>query len=183
MIPVPHRKLIKYFNQKLIKWGKQHYRDYPWRTSQNKYHSLVAEIMLQRTKAEQVSPIYSEFVRVHNGPEDFMKDPNDQLFKSLGLPERYNQFLRLNELILKNGIPLNKTELMAMPGIGEYISSAFLSLHCNIRAYLIDSNIIRTYGRFWGFPYNAETRRKKWFIKLCNELTPARNHRSYNYFF
>lgn len=62
-----------------------------------------------------------------------------------------------------------------------YLASAFRSLHANQWDRIIDSNVVRFYGRFFGFETHGETRRKKWFIKLCEELTPLRKHQDYNY--
>jgi A/G-specific adenine glycosylase len=177
----PAKHKITSFQRKLIVWGKKNYRDFPWRYVENKYHSLVAEIMLQRTKAEQVSPVFEEFTRRFKYPSDFINSPDDKLFLPLGLPGRYEQFQKLNEILLHTEIPLRKDELIKLPGVGEYIASSFLSLHCNIRAYLIDSNIVRTYGRYWGFRFDEGIRRKKWFILFCDLLTPIKNHRVYNY--
>jgi len=174
-------KDIQYFRRKVIQWGKANYRNFPWRSNKNIYHGLVAEIMLQRTKAEQAESIYSKFIKKYQSPSDFLKNPDKDLFKNLGLPERNRQFLDLNKRLSKTKIPQEKDLLLSLPGIGEYISSAFLSLHLDKRAYLIDSNIIRVYGRFFGFEHNAETRRKKWFVSLANAMTPKRNHKFYNY--
>jgi A/G-specific adenine glycosylase len=48
----------KYFKTKLIRWGQSNFADFPWRNPHKKWYCLVAEIMLQRTKAEQVVPVY-----------------------------------------------------------------------------------------------------------------------------
>ena len=54
---------ISYFKKRLIDWGRVNFKDFPWRRTKNKWHYLVAEIMLQRTKADQVEPVYLSFVR------------------------------------------------------------------------------------------------------------------------
>ena len=46
----------------LLEWFKKHGRIYPWRKETDPYRVLIAEIMLQRTKAEQVAPIYNQFI-------------------------------------------------------------------------------------------------------------------------
>lgn len=172
---------INYFKGKMLKWGHNNFRNFPWRYSSNKWHCLVAEIMLQRTKAEQVEPVYIEFIKKYIKPQEWFDDPNAFTFANLGLPERNRQFLSLNRIIAGNEIPDNKADLLKLPGVGDYIASAFLSLHLGIRAFLIDSNIVRVYGRFFGLDTNAETRRKKWLIELADRITPKRNHRSFNY--
>ena len=172
---------IKYFRAKIIKWGRTNFRNFPWRYSDNKWHCLAAEIMLQRTKAEQVEPVYVEFIRKYEKPENWLDDPDAVTFNNLGLPERNKQFLSLNRIIAGNEIPDNKVDLLKLPGVGDYIASAFLSLHLGMRASLIDSNIVRVYGRYFGLNTNAETRRKIWLIELADRITPKRNHRCFNY--
>ena len=172
---------LMYFQNKIIGWGSENFRSFTWRYSNNKWHCLVAEIMLQRTRAEQVEPIYKELVAKYEKPQDWLNNPDMHTFTSLGLPDRANQFLKLNKIIAINELPATKVDLMKLPGVGEYIASAFLSLHLGKRAFLIDSNIVRVYGRFFGFNTDGETRRKKWFNELADRLTPTKNHRNYNY--
>src|SRR4030067_1623761 len=50
------------FREALRLWGQQNYRPFPWRQSNNPYHILIAEIMLHRTQAPQVVPVYWRFI-------------------------------------------------------------------------------------------------------------------------
>lgn len=137
--------------------------------------------MLQRTRAEQVEPVYTEFTLRYKLPQDYLEDPESNTFVNLGLPERNKQFKLLNSIITINGIPEEKVLLLQLPGVGDYIASAYQSLYLGIRASLIDSNIVRVYGRYFGFETDPETRRKKWLIELVGNITPKRKYREYNY--
>ena len=55
------------------------------------------------------------------------------------------------------------------------------SFHCGIRDVIIDSNVVRLYGRLFGFEYDGETRRKPWLRELADRITPARIYRDFNY--
>ena len=46
----------------LITWWKAHGRSFPWRLATNPFHILMAEMMLRRTQARQVVPVYARFV-------------------------------------------------------------------------------------------------------------------------
>jgi len=178
------KKAILYFRNKVINWGKVNYVDYPWRLTDNIWHSIVAEIMLQRTKADQVIPVYKDFCEKYSSPQEFQNslDFNENnIFSSLGLNWR-NEILRstTNYLVI-NGIPDNRIDFIKVPGIGDYVSSAVLSFHLGQRALLIDSNIVRLYCRYWGFEYNNESRRKRWLRELSDQLTPYKNVKQYNY--
>ncbi|HUX49026.1 MAG TPA: hypothetical protein VMV76_07745 [Dehalococcoidia bacterium] len=136
--------------------------------------------MLQRTKADQVLPVFMRFAAKYREPIDFVAKPAP-LFSRLGLPIRDDQFLALNRTLISLGLPNEKAELLELPGVGDYIASAFLSLHLGKRAVLIDANTVRVYGRFFGFETGPETRRKRWLVELTEEITPMRVFRDYNY--
>ena len=171
---------VHYFTVRILKWGRRHFGSFPWRNTPNRWHALVAEVMLQRTRADQVVPVYNWFTSVYATPNEFVSRPA-KVFTNLGLPERDRQFLDLNRILADQGIPHDKAELLKLPGIGEYISSAFLSLHLEKRTTLIDSNVVRAYGRFFGIKTDADTRRRKWFKDWCEAITPRRVFRDYNY--
>ena len=178
------KNLIKYFKSKVFQWSKQNPINYPWRTTDNLWHAIVAEIMLQRTKANQVIPIYNDFVKRFPTPHIFKKHiekSNENIFEKLGLKWRHEVFKETVNSIVEEGIPMYKKELMKIPGVGEYVSSALLSFHLNKREVLIDSNIVRFYGRFFGIETNKETRRKKEFISLSDKITPSRKVKEFNY--
>ena len=80
----------------LVEWGKQHFESFPWRITQNSFHALVAEMMLQRTKAEQVEPIYNAFTVRYETPSDALRANRDNLIsllKPLGLNWRIEKIL------------------------------------------------------------------------------------------
>ena len=178
---------IKYFTQKILNWTYQNPHKYPWRSTRIKFYALIAEILLQRTKAEQVIPIYKKFIKVYPSPDKLSASPLlriKTIIAPLGLRWRARKIKELACVLVNryNGkIPLHLNELMALPGVGPYAASAYISLHHNKRALLIDSNIVRLYGRFFGFKSHAETRRKKALMNLIDLITPQYNCRQFNY--
>lgn len=172
---------IKFLRTNIVRWEKQHFANFPWRTTSNKWNALVAEIMLQRTRAEQVLPVYTDFVSKYPSPSRYLNDIQAGAFSSLGLKWREQRLKDLAISIIKDAIPNTKERLLKLPGIGDYIASAYMSFHRNKRESIIDSNVIRLYGRFFGFQTHAETRREKWFNELVELVTPTRNFRIYNY--
>ncbi len=57
--PPPERRR---FRQRLLVWYGKHGRDLPWRTTDDPYHILVSEIMLQQTQVDRVLPKYAEWL-------------------------------------------------------------------------------------------------------------------------
>lgn len=175
-------KEIKKFQNSLIKWGRTNYSFYPWRKTNNKWYALVSEIMLQRTNAEQVLPVYIKFCKKYKTPEDLLENgKKENLFKNLGLYWREQQIIKLAESLAGKDIPESKDDLLKLPSIGNYIASAYRSLHLGIRDVIIDSNIVRIFGRYFGFETDGETRRKRWLMQLAEKLTPQRRFKEYNY--
>ena len=172
---------INFFKKKIVMWGRENYFDFPWRTTQNHWHALVAEIMLQRTNALQVVPVYLDFTKRYKTPSDYMLDENIEVFESLGLHWREKLLRELAQTLATQKIPANRQELLKLPAIGDYIASAYLSMHLNKFDRIIDSNVVRLYGRYFGFTTDGETRRKRWLIELAEKLTPPRIFRDYNY--
>ena len=178
---------IKYFKHKILRWKYKNPYRYPWRSTKVKFHALIAEILLQRTKAEQVIPIYRMFIRVYPSPKKLLAGSLARIkaiITPLGLQWRARKIKDLaRALVNRYGgkVPLCLDELMSLPGVGPYAASAYLSLHHNKRALLIDSNIVRLYGRFFGFNTHAETRRERALMNLIDLITPHNNCRQFNY--
>lgn len=179
--PAIGKDSISFFTKRIIRWGRRNYSHFPWRKTQNRWHALVAEIMLQRTKAEQVVPVYEDFASRYPAPEDYARDTQRRVFRSLGLYWREKELRSLAATLSSRNIPVTKADLLKLPGIGSYIAAAYLSLHRNKREPIIDSNVVRLYGRFFGFKTHGETRRKRWFVGLSGYLTPSIDFKDYNY--
>ena len=50
------------FRKRLLAWYRRHGRNLPWRHTDDPYHILVSEIMLQQTQVGRVLPKYAEWL-------------------------------------------------------------------------------------------------------------------------
>src|SRR3982750_4280548 len=57
--PTARRRPLR---QRLLSWYRRHGRDLPWRKTDDPYHILVSEIMLQQTQVDRVLPKYAEWL-------------------------------------------------------------------------------------------------------------------------
>ena len=142
--------------------------------------------MLQRTRAEQVAPIYRTFVdRYPDYRTTLNEDPETirELISKLGLRWRARKVIELLYVLSeKDGlVPTTKEDLKKLPGVGEYIANAFLSFHCGTKAPITDANAVRVWSRILGFEKTPETHRKKWFYETCMRLTPDEDFKGFNY--
>lgn len=156
------------FRRGLLEWCDEHGRDYPWRHTTNPFHVLTAEVMLQRTRADQVEPVYSRFTEEVSGPADVLERGNEyveELFAPLGLRWRADQYMGLcRELVTRYGgsIPDDREALMQLPGVGQYAAGAALSSEAFGRPTgALDSNILRVYGRYCGIEFRDSDRRRR----------------------
>src|SRR5262249_34952336 len=61
-LPLPAPPERRRFRSRLLAWYRRHGRDLPWRKTDDPYHILVSEIMLQQTQVDRVLPKYVEWL-------------------------------------------------------------------------------------------------------------------------
>lgn len=158
---------LKFLQDGIFQWWCHRSFDFPWRDSKPEWQSIVVEVLLQRTHAEAVKKIYGEFFARFPSPESLAaadeSEVRDAIF-SLGLLWRA-KFLPTLGAALVEKVPDSYEELVKLPGVGPYVAGAYLTLHQNIRTPFVDANVVRLLGRFIGFQWDGETRRKKWFLE------------------
>jgi A/G-specific adenine glycosylase len=186
MYPTLSDQQIRSIRRILFRWGRQNFKQLPWRRPARLWHGLVAEVLLQRTKAGTAARTYSKFVLRYHDPSqlaDAEISEIEELVRPLGLPQRAHQLQKLGMALSKRkGVPPEKFEdLLKLPGIGPYAAAAYLSFHRGHRATIIDANVVRWICRLVDYDYDGETRRKKWFIALATRLTPRKEVRAYNF--
>ena len=180
------RETVRAVRKALLRWGRAHFADYPWRQPLPLWQALIAEVMLLRTRAQQVVPVFEDLRTRYDTPAAFARAGEHEirdLVRPLGLAWRGALLTRLARSLDELGgeLPDSVEGLQELPGVGPYAAAATLSLHSNRRAALIDANTVRVVCRLLGRPYDGETRRKRWLRELMEELTPPRAHRAFNY--
>ena len=136
-------------------WHKAIDRKLPWRELHKPWQILLAEICLRRTKAEQVASVYSKLIESAATPADLVaKWPEvSKSLYHLGLKWRSANLLELaNTLGEKFGgkVPATRSELISLPGVGDYVALATLCFGFGKPAVLIDSNTRRLVRRWLG---------------------------------
>src|SRR5271169_1751971 len=61
-LPLPASPERRRFRRRLLTGYRRHDRDLPWRKTDDPYHILVSEIMLQQTQVDRVLPKYAEWL-------------------------------------------------------------------------------------------------------------------------
>jgi len=119
----------------------------PWRKTKNPYRILVSEVMLQQTQVARVTMKYKEFVRqfptLHTLAQASLRDVL-VAWQGLGYNRRAKLLHELAKRVVKDYrgcIPKTAQELMELPGIGLYTSSAVCVFAYNTPFPLIETNV------------------------------------------
>jgi len=171
------------FRRRLLRWYSRHARTFPWRTTKSPFRLLLAEMMLQRTRAEQVVPVYETLVAEAGSPAllAHLRLPTlRRILKPLGLSWRVANFRDVaHALITKHGgrLPETRPELTALPGVGDYVAGIILAVGLRQREWVVDSNIVRVYRRYFGLKTSKEGRRDRWVIQTAKLYADSRKPR------
>lgn len=170
---IPSKKEIGIFRRQIIAWFKKNGRVYPWRQERDPFRILVAEMMLMRTKADQVVPVYEQFLKEFPDIDTLAEAKQEAIEKilyPLGLKWRIPAFgLMAREVCekYKSKIPADREKLMSLPGVGEYVAGAVLSMAYGKNEWVVDSNIVRIFKRYFGIETSREGRRDKHVIEIA----------------
>ena len=144
------------FRDDLLRWFKQNRREFPWRRrSLNPWQVLLVEMCLHRTRAEQVAQIADQLLTLGGTPDSFLANIEmlRPLLATLGL-HRHRENLPAAAVFvgerLAGQVPDNWQELVAIPGVGDYIASAVLCFAFDRPSVLMDTNTQRIARRVLG---------------------------------
>jgi len=168
----------------MLRWGRRNFIDYPWRHDRDPWLTLIAEILLQRTRATQVLPVYESLRRRFPTPVQMLRSGKRgvrSLTRRVGLHARGETLLELARIFERSGPPSDRDELRRVTGVGAYTAAAWFSLHRGRRESIVDSNVFRWLGRMLGRPYQRDPRSVHWVTDLAQVLTPRKVFRDYNY--
>lgn len=171
----------------LISWGRENFRAYPWRFTDNPYRILIAEIMLHRTQAPQVVPVYERFITIYPDVESLARATREELHDilySLGLRWRIDLVADMASQLTRRfncQIPQEKADLLTLPGVSDYVANAVRCFAWNLPDPIIDTNTVRVTGRIFNLEMKDSSRRNSLFRRLIGALLDRNNSRSYNF--
>ena len=147
----------KEIQELLLLWFSKHGRDFPWRRSRNPYQVLIAEKLLQQTKARsQLVQAYKAIIFHYPNPQALASaniSNLQRIIKPLGLVYRAGELIKMaNEIVQNFGgrIPRDLNALLSLTGVGDYSARAVLSFAFNEDVPIVDTNIARLIDRLHG---------------------------------
>ena len=175
------------FRARLLAWYRRHGRDLPWRKTDDPYHILVSEIMLQQTQVDRVLPKYGEWLQKYPSLAALAAAPEQEV-AATWYPLGYNVRPRRLQSIAREAVanyggqlPSDQETLLSFAGIGDYTAGAIRSFAFRERAAILDTNVARVLFRVFvdnGDPKSHATKRHLWAI--ANSLVPSRHVFDFN---
>jgi A/G-specific adenine glycosylase len=139
----------------LIQWYRRHHRQLPWRETDDPYRIWVSEVMLQQTQIKTVIPYYQNFLRDFPDVKALANGNLQKVLKAwegLGYYARARNMHRAAKVILEQHagkFPDSWDTLRELPGVGDYIAAAVLSIAFNQPYAVVDGNVKRVLSRFY----------------------------------
>ena len=184
---IPNKKIIK-FRATLLEWYELEGRHFPWRNNKlTQYQIIIAEILLQRTKAETISKFYKQFLRCF---PNWITLANSELrkikrvIKPIGLYRQRAKRLKCfaMEMIKRNSkLPKGRAELESLPFIGQYIANSIELLIYKKPSPLLDVNMARLLERYFGNRRMADIRYDDYLQNLAFSVVKIEKSKEINW--
>ena len=158
-------EVLSWLRGRLLRWFAKHGRKYAWRNTDSPYQILIAEMMLRRTRADQVAPVYEKFIKRYPNLRALSYASLDQIkreMRPLGLPTRAEEVWAIGReagQLFNYTLPADRDELKQLSGVGDYVAGAVLSTGFGKREWIIDTNVVRVFRRFFGLRADGDIRR------------------------
>src|SRR5512147_2958383 len=161
------------FRRRLLDWYRANGRDLPWRTTDDPYHILVSEVMLQQTQVDRVLPKYHEWLEKYPSLGALAAADQDDVtatWRPLGYnirPRRLHAIARESVVRYGGKLPSDEATLLSFKGIGQYTAGAIRSFAFGQRAAILDTNVARVLLRVFvgdGDPKAHAMRRHLWDV-------------------
>lgn len=164
------------FTKRLMNWYHDNKRDLPFRETKDPYHIWVSEVMAQQTQIVTMIPYYERWIKVFPTIRDLAQADIEvvlKLWEGLGYYNRARNLHKGANYVMEhfNGsLPRDKKQLMEIPGIGDYTSSAIAAIAFDLPEIAVDGNVKRVMARFLNYTENVNTRKAhKYFEDYLKE--------------
>jgi A/G-specific adenine glycosylase len=176
------------FLARLLEWFEKSGRDFSWRRTDDPYRVLVAEMMLQKTTATQVSRLFDAFIREYPDPRALAEANESEVeagIRPLGMEHKRAVRLKKSAQAIVNEfggrVPESREDLLSLSGVGDYVANAVLILAFKRDLPLLDTNIARVLGRVFEIkPSKARARTDRDLWRKIGEMVPKGKARQFN---
>jgi len=166
----------------LVRWFNQNQRALPWRSAYDPYHVWVSEVMLQQTQVETALPYYERFLTELPTIQSLADADEHQvltLWAGLGYYSRARNLQAAAKIMMhEHGgtVPCDYETLRTLPGIGQYMAGAIMSIAFNKPFPIVDGNVRRVLSRVYG--WTGENAKQLW--EAAEHLVHQAEPRAFN---
>ena len=175
------------FTSKIVNWYTENKRSLPWRNTNDPYKIWLSEIILQQTQIAQGLPYYINFVNEYPDVIKLAQASEQEVLKlweGLGYYSRARNLHKAAKIVVndfKGVFPSNYSELIKLPGIGDYTASAVSSFSVNAINPVVDGNVYRFLSRLIGVNTAINTNKsQKEFRSIAQKLISKKNPSDFN---
>ena len=179
---------IEFFQEKILEWFKENGRVFYWRKKGlTHYQYIIAEVLLQRTKAETVAKFYPSFISTYPNWKVLANskvESVEEYLRPVGLyRQRAKRLMSLaEEMVRRKGrLPRNRHELEEIPFMGQYIANAVELVIFNQPSPLVDVNMSRVLERFFGPRKMADIRYDPYLQSLSFKVVGHKKTKEINW--
>lgn len=146
-------ELLRNIPKLLLAWYDREARVLPWRSHPTPYRVWVSEIMLQQTRVDTVLPYFERFMAALPGIGALAQADESTLMKlweGLGYYSRARNLQKAARIIMERftgSLPGTLSDLVQLPGIGDYTAGAIASIAFGQPAEAVDGNVLRVFSR------------------------------------
>jgi A/G-specific adenine glycosylase len=176
---------VRWFRRRLLAWGRANRRSFPWRETDDPWHVLVAEVLLQRSRGKTVAKVYEDLFRRWPDAAALSRARESTIagvIRPLGLIRRSRTLRDMaREVVQLGGVPRTLEGLLAMPGVGRYAANATLAVGFGKRAPVVDGVTARVYRRYLGLDSELPASNDEPLWAAAQRATPTIGIREWNW--
>ncbi len=154
--PCPPAKTAVALRRRLLAWYADRRRDLPWRRTSDPYRIWVSEVMLQQTQVATVIPYYERFIASFPDLATLARADRQTVLKhweGLGYYRRAHHLHQATRELMAAGkerVPDRREVFRSLPGVGDYIANAVMSIAYDAPLAVVDGNVKRVLARLRG---------------------------------
>jgi A/G-specific adenine glycosylase len=163
-----------FFYESLISWWKINGRHFAWRPANSPFQQLLAEILLQRSRAKTVEPVFIHLIDIWPSPHKLANaklSDIEEVIRPLGLIKRAKTIQSIAREISKlNNFPQKLEILQELPGVGRYAATATIVNAYDANLPIVDTVTARVYTRYFNMPKKARVIDEKFWQNVKRKL-------------
>lgn len=151
----PDGAMIRKFRSVIYGYYRKHRRDFPWRRTDDPYHILVSEIMLQQTQVTRVAEKFGDFIGSFPTVEALAAAPLSRVlaeWQGMGYNRRARYLHEMAATVMSahgGAVPDDPDALAKLPGIGRATAASICAFAFNRPTVFIETNIRAVFIHFF----------------------------------